>query len=139
MLITRFSLLATLLIATLAPVGCASITAASSHAPPPVEGRPITTWLVELDGRQGHELHARNDGKGLQRITAIQLKDCTNIDGRCGTLRADVVLCPGQSRRLHTVRPRDPRQRFFFTWGFSAHAYEPGEPVVGAACEGSAA
>lgn len=121
---------------------CGYITPADPDpAPPPVEGRDLTTWLVSTGTDGSHELYVRNDSDRVYRITSVRLTDCLNVR-ECGTSPIDVVLCPGETRRAFAAHPFGPnhrieRERAFFKWDYRSTRYEPGEPVVGADCGGT--
>lgn len=117
--------------------GCGSIGVGRGE-PAPEPGRDLTTWLVTLEGREGHDLWVRNDSERIHRITCVTLTDCVNVEEACGDHALDVVLCPGDSRRVFTVHAesRESAQQLFFRWDYGARSYDAGEPVVGASCPG---
>lgn len=128
----------------LALAGCGIIQTGDPRVrpPPPTPGQDLTTWLRPLGTNGGHEFYARNDTDLIYRITEVVLTDCRNVR-ECGAHRMDVVLCPGETRRIFASHPFDPdrpleRERVFFNWTYSASSYEPGEPVVGANCQEAA-
>lgn len=125
------------LLAAAGVAGCVSVVPASAHGsgPPPEPGRELTVWLQALEVRAGHQVLARNDSDRIYRVTAVTLRDCTNIREACESHRVDVVLCPGEASRVFAVHPRVPQDRTFFRWDYRARSYEPGEPVIGADCE----
>lgn len=126
-----------MLLAAAGAMACGSmapVPAGASSGPPPEPGRDLRVWLQELDTRAGHVAWARNDSDRIHRVTAITLRDCTNIRESCETHRVDVVLCPGEASRVFAVHPRVPESRTFFRWDYRARSYEPGEPVIGADC-----
>lgn len=105
---------------------------------PPTPGQDLTPWLEPLGTDGGHEFYLRNDSELIYRITRVTLTDCKNVR-ECGEHRLDVVVCPGETRRVFASRPfeadhRVERERVFFNWSFGATSYEAGEPVVGADC-----
>lgn len=127
---TRVSVLGLVLL-----TACGTITTGPPREPA-VPGQAMASWVVELEGRQAHELYARNDTLVIQRITGITLRDCTNVKEACGSHQVDVILCPAESRRVFTVHPLTVMDRIYFNWSYSARVYEPDEPVVGANCAG---
>lgn len=127
----------TWLFLVLTAAGCGWI-GTGAPAPALTPGQDITTWIEPIGTDAGHEFYARNDSDRIYRITRVTLTDCKNVR-ECGAHRIDVVLCPGESRRIFESRPFDPdheieRERVFFNWGYAASSYDPGEPVVGADC-----
>lgn len=108
-------------------------------APPaPTPGEDLTTWLEPAGPHGAHHFYARNDSDLIYRITQLTLTECMNVR-ECGAHRVDVVLCPGETRRIFTNHASQPnhrieRERVYFEWGYDASSYEPGEPVIGAEC-----
>lgn len=115
----------------------ACVTIQPGHEPPIVDNEDITTWLIELDHREGHTFHARNNSDFIYRVTSVTLRECVNLREPCGTRPMNVLLCPGDSKKLLTVHAevRDQGQQTFFRWDYEARRYEPDEPVVGAECD----
>lgn len=110
----------------------------ATRPPPPTPDQDLATWLEPRGTDGGHEFYVRNDSDLIYRITRVTLTDCKNVR-ECGEHRIDVVICPGETRRVFASRPFEPdhpmeRERVYFNWDFGASSYEPGEPVVGADC-----
>jgi hypothetical protein len=126
------------LLPLLALQACGSVTF-GPHEPAPATGRDITTWVVDLEHRAGHELRLRNDSDTAFRIRSITLRECTNLEEPCAAHELNRLVCPGESVVLLTVHPRDRMKGVWFDWGYDALRYFSIGDVVGANCPGRTA
>ncbi len=88
--------------------------------PPPVPGQPLASWVHQVEGRNLAELRVRNDSDDTYRFTAVILESCINVEQTCGTHPVDVLVEPGQTRVILTIRRVDPWARFFINWSYQA-------------------
>ena len=97
--------------------GCAS----GAHRGPPVSpaGEPVSAWNEDEQPGPGFRLYLRNNTAAPIRISSVQLYDCENVDHACLPFDPRVVLRPGQSTEIMTVRPGLPNYPFSFHWRFN--------------------
>lgn len=105
-------LLLILVLASLA--GCAS--SQSAMGPPPRPGQSVMGFTERLHDRPGYELYLRNDAEYPMTITSITIFECVNLAVWCETRELDIVLTPGQIRRVVVVEPDDTSRRWNFRW-----------------------
>jgi hypothetical protein len=80
-------------------------------------GERVTAW-TEADGR-GFRVYLRNNTATSIRITQFELYDCENADHACQPYDPRLVLGPGQSVEVLTVRPALPNYEFSFRYRYS--------------------
>ena len=74
---------------------------------PPGRGRTVIRVAQhELPGAAGRSISAANLGETRITVTALRLRNCSNVATRCGTHRLKLDLGPGQTVELMSVRPR---------------------------------
>lgn len=109
----RIALLVLLLLA-LAP-GSLS---AQRFPPPPRPDQKTTGWTEDLRDRRGKELFVRNNTDEPMRITSITLYDCQNVKWGCYQWDPEIVLAPGQTKRVKVVEPDSDNFSMSFNWRY---------------------
>jgi hypothetical protein len=84
-------------------------------------------WQEPLRGYFGYHLFARNDTRGPMRITTVSVYECDNIVGGCLQWDPDLVLAPGERRRLYTIIPMNAQKAYRFRWRAASAGVRPGE------------
>ncbi len=88
----------------------------TQRGPPASPGQMVTGFTERLPDRPGFEVFLRNNAEHRVSITSISIFDCVNLAVWCRTRELDVVLEPGQVRRMVVVEPEDPIQRWNYRW-----------------------
>jgi hypothetical protein len=97
--------------------GCASSGGANRGPVVSAAGERVSAW-TEADGR-GFRVYLRNNTDASIRITQFELYDCENADHACQPYDPQLVLGPGQSVEVVTVRPALANYEFSFRYRYS--------------------
>jgi hypothetical protein len=79
---------------------------------------PFETWTVLLPYRRGVTIWARNADADTVALTRATLSACSNISNACGPKDLDLVLGPGDSAEVMTLRPKvwDDQYSYQVAW-----------------------
>lgn len=84
----------------------------------PAEG-PIRLHQRNATGAPGRIVSAQNTGGWPVKLTEIRIRKCDNIGPGCGTHKVDIIIPPGATLDLLTVRPMRAENAYRFAVGYS--------------------
>jgi hypothetical protein len=100
----------------------------------------LSVFARSLGPGDGDELMVRNNTSHEVVLQTFTLYDCENIRQECGTRNLDLVLEPGETRRVGLVEPLDRSAAFRYRWRWThsasvapeqrAAARRPAPPVL---------